>query len=48
MTKSIKATLVKIDDQTNFDNYRVPANITEYRIKFLMLLFYNIVLNSKL
>ncbi len=32
MTTFIKAKLNKADDQTNIDNYRVDANITEYRI----------------
>ena len=32
ITTSIKAKLKKSDDQTNFDNYRVAANISEYHI----------------
>ncbi len=33
MTTFIKAKLKKSDDQTNIDNYRVAAKISEYHIK---------------
>ena len=32
MTSFIKTKFKKSDDQTNIDNYRVTANITEYHI----------------
>ena len=32
MTTFRKAKLKKLDDQTNFDKYRLAANITEYHI----------------
>ena len=32
LTISTKAKLKKSDDQTNIENYRVAANITEYHI----------------
>ena len=32
MTTFIKKKFKKSDDQTNFDKYRIPANIKEYHI----------------
>ena len=43
MSTFIKAKLLKSNDQTNIDKYRVAANITEYHI-ISKLIFFRIII----
>ncbi len=45
MTTFIKTKFKKLDDQTNIDNYRVVAKITEYHI-ISKLIFFKIIISK--